>query len=78
MNQLNAVQSSVNTVSREAFAGVAAAMAMPNLTPSAPGKTVVAAGGQLQGIHRGRYRRHLSLDEQPLACERGGCVHPAW
>lgn len=44
MNQLNAVQSSVNTVAREAFAGVAAAMAMPNLTPREPGKTVVAAG----------------------------------
>jgi peptidoglycan hydrolase CwlO-like protein len=44
MNQLNAVQSSVNTVARSAFAGVASAMAMPNLTPSAPGKTIVAAG----------------------------------
>lgn len=44
MNQLNAVQSSVNTVARQAFAGAAAAMAMPNLTPSQPGKTVVAAG----------------------------------
>lgn len=44
MNQLNAVQSNVNTVARQAFAGIAAAMAMPNLTPSQPGKTVVAAG----------------------------------
>ncbi|MDR5756113.1 YadA-like family protein [Caballeronia sp. LZ035] len=44
MNQLSAVQSSVNTVARQAFSGVAAAMAMPNLTPSAPGKTVVAVG----------------------------------
>ncbi|WP_159463060.1 YadA family autotransporter adhesin [Caballeronia ptereochthonis] len=44
MNQLNTVQNSVNTVARQAFAGVAAAMAMPNLTPSQPGKTVVAAG----------------------------------
>ncbi|WP_244814309.1 YadA family autotransporter adhesin [Caballeronia sp. Lep1P3] len=44
MNQLNAVQSNVNTVARQAFAGVASAMAMPNLTPSQPGKTVVAAG----------------------------------
>ncbi|SAK38918.1 YadA domain-containing protein [Caballeronia hypogeia] len=44
MNQLNAVQSSVNAVARSAFAGVASAMAMPNLTPSQPGKTVVAAG----------------------------------
>jgi trimeric autotransporter adhesin len=44
MNQLNAIQGSVNTVARQAFAGVAAAMAMPNMTPSQPGKTVVAAG----------------------------------
>jgi autotransporter adhesin len=44
MNQLNAVQSNVDTVARQAFSGVAAAMAMPNLTPSQPGKTVVAAG----------------------------------
>ncbi|WP_143327946.1 YadA family autotransporter adhesin [Caballeronia pedi] len=44
MNQLNAVQSSVNSVARGAFAGVAAAMSMPNMTPSQPGKTVVAAG----------------------------------
>ncbi|MDR5871742.1 YadA-like family protein [Caballeronia sp. LZ062] len=44
MNQLNAVQNSVNATARQAFAGVAAAMAMPNLTPSQPGKTVVAAG----------------------------------
>ncbi|GAB5100929.1 hypothetical protein YK56LOC_66460 [Caballeronia sp. HLA56] len=44
MNQLNAVQSNVDTVARQAFSGIAAAMAMPNLTPSQPGKTVVAAG----------------------------------
>ncbi|QSN61767.1 MULTISPECIES: YadA-like family protein [unclassified Caballeronia] len=44
MNQLNAVQNSVNATARQAFSGVAAAMAMPNLTPSQPGKTVVAAG----------------------------------
>ncbi|WP_213227283.1 YadA-like family protein [Caballeronia sp. NK8] len=44
MNQLNAVQSSVNSVARGAFAGVAAAMSMPNMTPSQPGNTVVAAG----------------------------------
>jgi autotransporter adhesin len=44
MNQLNAVQNNVNTVAREAFSGVAAAMAMPNLTPMQPGRTVVAAG----------------------------------
>jgi len=39
------VQSQLNRVSRSAYAGVAAAMAMPNLTPSGPGRTVVAAGG---------------------------------
>jgi trimeric autotransporter adhesin len=44
MNQLNLVQNNVNTVARQSFSGVAAAMAMPSLTPSAPGKTVVAAG----------------------------------
>lgn len=44
MNQLNALQNNVNAVAREAFAGVAAAMAMPNLTPNQPGRTVVAAG----------------------------------
>ncbi|MDE1183297.1 MAG: YadA-like family protein [Paraburkholderia sp.] len=42
--QINTVQHSVNTVAKNAYAGVAAAMAMPNMTPSAPGKTVVAAG----------------------------------
>ncbi|KND61356.1 surface protein [Candidatus Burkholderia verschuerenii] len=44
MNQLNAVQNSVNTTARQAFSGVAAAMAMPNLTPSQPGKTVASVG----------------------------------
>ena len=44
MNQLNALQSNVNAVAREAFAGVAAAMAMPNLTPNKPGNTLIAAG----------------------------------
>ncbi|MDN7703159.1 YadA-like family protein [Burkholderia semiarida] len=34
----------INDVAKNAYAGVAAAMAMPNLTPSQPGKTVVAAG----------------------------------
>ncbi|WP_409934752.1 YadA family autotransporter adhesin [Paraburkholderia sp. BCC1884] len=42
--QINTVQHSVNEVAKNAYAGVAAAMAMPNMTPSAPGKTVVAAG----------------------------------
>ncbi|KFG98576.1 hypothetical protein GQ56_0103440 [Burkholderia paludis] len=35
----------INQVAKNAYAGIAAAMAMPNLTPSGPGKTVVAAGG---------------------------------
>ncbi|MDR6504141.1 autotransporter adhesin, partial [Burkholderia ambifaria] len=34
----------INQVAKNAYAGVAAAMAMPNLTPSGPGKTIVAAG----------------------------------
>ncbi|WP_105131986.1 ESPR-type extended signal peptide-containing protein [Burkholderia sp. BE12] len=34
----------INDVAKNAYAGVAAAMAMPNMTPSQPGKTVVAAG----------------------------------
>ncbi|WP_322029878.1 YadA-like family protein [Paraburkholderia sp. J76] len=44
------VQGQINTVSKNAYAGVAAAMAMPNLTPSGPGRTVVAAGG---GYYKG-------------------------
>ncbi|MFX1674264.1 YadA-like family protein [Paraburkholderia sp. A2WS-5] len=43
--QVGNLQSSINMVSKNAYAGVAAAMAMPNLTPSGPGRTVVAAGG---------------------------------
>ncbi|WP_336600034.1 YadA family autotransporter adhesin [Paraburkholderia bengalensis] len=42
--QIGAMQHSVNEVAKNAYAGVAAAMAMPNLTPSQPGNTVVAAG----------------------------------
>ncbi|AOI74962.1 hypothetical protein WS54_01015 [Burkholderia sp. NRF60-BP8] len=34
----------INDVAKNAYAGVAAAMAMPNLAPSQPGKTVVAVG----------------------------------
>lgn len=49
-NQVSALQSSINTVSKNAYAGVAAAMAMPSLTPSGPGRTVVAAGG---GYYKG-------------------------
>jgi autotransporter adhesin len=48
VNQLNALRNDVNssmtTLRRAALGGVAAAMAMPNLMPSAPGKTVVGAG----------------------------------
>jgi trimeric autotransporter adhesin len=34
----------MTALQRSAYGGVAAAMAMPNPTPSAPGKTVVGAG----------------------------------
>jgi autotransporter adhesin len=48
LNQLNSaiggVQHQISQVARDAYSGVAAAMAMPNMTPSGPGKTVVAAG----------------------------------
>ena len=42
--QVNAVQDSVNQVAKNAYAGIATAMAMPNMTPSGPGKTIVAGG----------------------------------
>jgi len=42
--RFNQAQQAIDTVARNAYAGVAAAMAMPNLTPSGPGRTVVAAG----------------------------------
>jgi autotransporter adhesin len=48
--QISGLQNSINTVQKNAYAGVAAAMAMPNLTPSGPGRTVVAAGG---GYYKG-------------------------
>ncbi|WP_185218922.1 ESPR-type extended signal peptide-containing protein [Paraburkholderia dinghuensis] len=48
--QISGLRNSINTVEKNAYAGVAAAMAMPNLTPSAPGRTVVAAGG---GYYKG-------------------------
>ena len=44
MNQLNEVRDSVVSNQRAAFGGVAAAMAMPNMTPREAGKTVVAVG----------------------------------
>lgn len=34
----------INQVARSAYASVAAAIAMPNMTPSSPGRTIVAAG----------------------------------
>jgi trimeric autotransporter adhesin len=43
-SRINSLQGTVNQVAKNSYAGIAAAMAMPNLTPSAPGKTVVAAG----------------------------------
>jgi autotransporter adhesin len=42
--RFNSMQNTVNQVARNSYAGVAAAMAMPNMTPSQPGNTVVAAG----------------------------------
>ena len=45
MSQLRTdMDASVRSLQRQAFGGIAAAMAMPNLAPSAPGKVVVAAG----------------------------------
>ena len=49
-NRIAGVQNSINEVAKNAYAGVAAAMAMPNMTPSGPGRTVVAAGG---GTYKG-------------------------
>jgi hypothetical protein len=42
--RFNSMQNTVNQVAKNAYAGVAAAMAMQNMTPSEPGNTVVAAG----------------------------------
>jgi len=42
--RFNSMQNTVNQVAKNSYAGVAAAMAMPNMTPSQPGNTVVAAG----------------------------------
>lgn len=48
MNQLNTmhkeIDSKMSDIQRNAYSGIAAAMAMPNLTPSGPGRSVVAAG----------------------------------
>nr|WP_233849871.1 YadA-like family protein [Paraburkholderia sp. HD33-4] len=43
--RFNATTQAINDVAKNAYAGIAAAMAMPNMTPSGPGKTIVAAGG---------------------------------
>ncbi|MFC0574029.1 YadA family autotransporter adhesin [Paraburkholderia solisilvae] len=43
-SRFNSMQNTVNQVAKNSYAGIAAAMAMPNLTPSQPGKTVIAAG----------------------------------
>ncbi|WJF90753.1 ESPR-type extended signal peptide-containing protein [Paraburkholderia bonniea] len=48
LGQLNgrfdSAQRAIDSVARHAYAGVAAAMAMPNMTPSGPGRTIIAAG----------------------------------
>ena len=41
----NQANHAINDVARNAYAGIAAAMAMPNMPPSGPGRTIVAAGG---------------------------------
>ncbi|MBR8247288.1 hypothetical protein A8D95_37535 [Burkholderia cenocepacia] len=42
--RFNDTNRAINDVAKNAYAGIAAAMAMPNMTPSQPGKTVVAVG----------------------------------
>nr|WP_241239049.1 YadA-like family protein [Burkholderia stagnalis] len=42
--RFNEMNQAINDVAKNAYAGVAAAMAMPNLTPSQPGRTVVGVG----------------------------------
>jgi autotransporter adhesin len=42
--RFNDVNNSINNVAKNAYAGIAAAMAMPNMTPSGPGRTIVSAG----------------------------------
>ncbi|WP_061166789.1 YadA family autotransporter adhesin [Caballeronia hypogeia] len=42
--RFNTLQNNINDVAKNSYAGIAAAMAMPNLTPATPGKTIVAAG----------------------------------
>ena len=42
--RFNDTNRAINDVAKNAYAGIAAAMAMPNMTPSGPGRTIVAAG----------------------------------
>ncbi|WP_232624316.1 YadA family autotransporter adhesin [Paraburkholderia ginsengisoli] len=42
--RFNDANRAINDVAKNAYAGIAAAMAMPNMTPSGPGRTIVAAG----------------------------------
>ncbi|CAB3677024.1 hypothetical protein LMG24238_02415 [Paraburkholderia sediminicola] len=42
--RFNDANNAINSVAKNAYAGIAAAMAMPNMTPSGPGRTIVAAG----------------------------------
>ncbi|WP_198363396.1 YadA-like family protein, partial [Burkholderia ubonensis] len=42
--RVNDMNRAISDVAKNAYAGVAAAMAMPNLTPSQPGRTVVGVG----------------------------------
>ncbi|WJF89669.1 YadA-like family protein [Paraburkholderia bonniea] len=43
-SRFDSAQHAINSVARSAYSGVAAAMAMPSMTPSGPGRTIVAAG----------------------------------
>ncbi|MEK6298071.1 MAG: YadA-like family protein, partial [Paraburkholderia tropica] len=71
--QVQSLQRSINTVEKNAYAGVAAAMAMPNLTPSGPGKTVVAAGG---GYYKGSSAAAVAVTYR-LFGAAGGRAPPA-
>ncbi|KVE24215.1 hypothetical protein WS67_01235 [Burkholderia singularis] len=42
--RIDAVSQSLHDLAKGAYGGIAAALAMPNLTPSGPGRTVVAVG----------------------------------
>lgn len=49
VSQLDAVRSSVSSLQRGAYGGVASAMAMPSLVPSEPGRSILAAGAATYG-----------------------------